>query len=80
MLTLDAIRAECAALGMSVDEEGATLALVSAETHCLTQVQFDAALRLHARRVKHLFTPANYTWKQRLGLACHFLFNPRRWR
>ena len=39
-----------------------------------TQAKFDAAMRHSMDHVKRLFTPSNYTWRQRLMLAAHFLF------
>ena len=41
----------------------------------LTQVQWDVLIREYAWRVKCMFTPPLYSWKQRLLLAAHFL-NP----
>lgn len=74
-----AIRAECMALGMPVDEEGLSLAQAEAAKEGLTQRQFDAALIMHARRLKFLFSPSSYDWKTRLALAWHFLVNPKGW-
>lgn len=39
-----------------------------------TQDQVDAAMRHHLQQVKWLFTPQNYPWLARMGLAWHFLF------
>lgn len=77
--SLQAVVAECETLGMPVDYEGAVLASVEAKRHGLTQAQFDAALVMHARRVKFLFSPRSYDWKTRLALAWHFLANPKGW-
>jgi hypothetical protein len=79
-LNLNHARAVCAEIGLPFDEEGAADALAGAELVGLTQGQFDAAMDLHARRVKHLFTPTAYGWRERVAIAFHFLFNPRRWR
>ncbi len=64
----------CAQLGMLVDEPGLAMADAEAAQFGLTQEQFDAGLRLHARRMKFFFTPSNYTFGQRIGLALYFLF------
>lgn len=39
-----------------------------------TQAQVDAAMRHHLWQVKWLFTPSNYGWKGRIGIALMFLF------
>lgn len=39
-----------------------------------TQEQVDVAMRHHLWQVKWLFTPSNYKWYQRLGIAFLFLF------
>lgn len=39
-----------------------------------SQRQVNIAMRLHAWRVKHLFNPAIYGFKDRVKLALHFLF------
>jgi hypothetical protein len=63
----------CLKIGLMWDEAGAKLADQVSAAAGLTQSQFTEALKLHAERVKHLFTPANYPWKARLFLAAYFL-------
>ena len=75
----DAIRAHCELLALPVDEEGLGMAAMLAQAQGLTQAQFDAALMLHANRMKFLFSPKSYDWRTRLALAWHFLFNPKGW-
>ena len=41
----------------------------------ITQDQFDLMIREYAWRVKCMFTPSQYSWLARIGLAIHFL-NP----
>lgn len=52
--------------------------LIDADTEAylldFTQVQVDAAMRHHLWQTKFLFDPKTYNWKQRIGLALHFLF------
>ena len=73
------IRETCRELGMPVDEEGLKQARRTAVIVGLTQEQFDAALNMHAYRMKFLFSPKSYDWRTRLALAWHFLFNPKGW-
>lgn len=63
----------CKSLGMGFDEAGMKLADDVAKKAGLTQAQFDEAIKLHATRVKFLFTPSNYGWKGRFAIAAYFL-------
>lgn len=42
--------------------------------HGFTQEQVDIAMRHHLWQVKWLFTPKNYGFIQRIGIALYFLF------
>lgn len=43
-------------------------------TLAFTQKQVDAAMRHHIWQIRWVFTPQNYSWLSRIGLALHFLF------
>lgn len=42
-----------------------------------TQAQVDMACQHHLIHLSHVLNPKIYTWKQRLGLAAHYIFNTR---
>lgn len=67
----------CASLGMGFDEDGAVQADKLSFTHGLSQDAFNAAMYLYADKVLWAFSPSTYTFCQRLGLAFHFIYNPR---
>ncbi len=41
----------------------------------LSQDSFDAAMQLHISEVARLFSPKNYTFRQRVRIALFFLLN-----
>lgn len=43
----------------------------------LTQDQADAMLAMYGRNVAHLFNPKIWNWRQRIALACLFLFGTK---
>lgn len=68
-------RAHCAQAGMTFIE--ALLPQTDAEftrAH-MTQTQVDIAMDLHIWALRYIFTPKNYSFWQRIGLALHFLFS-----
>lgn len=44
----------------------------------LTQAQVDIVMDAHIWAVRYLFSPGSYSWLQRIALALHFLFGPKR--
>lgn len=49
-----------------------------AKAHNFTQAQVDIAVQCHLAQVEHLFTPANYTWSQRMCLVLWFIFGRKK--
>lgn len=43
-----------------------------------TQKQVDAAFELHIWAIEYIFTPQNYSFWQRIGLAIYFLFGKKK--
>lgn len=68
----------CAYIGLAWDDGFVGIADAHFAAVELTQDQVDNLLCVHAWHVKHLFTPANYSWRQRLGLALYWLFGGSR--
>lgn len=64
----------CKSKGLIYDERQAAKADQALSEANLTQPQFDAALGAHIDAVAHLFTPSNYSFKQRFLIAVFFLF------
>lgn len=71
------IRDFCAEHNMLVDEDGLTLLQTKATKHKITQAAFDDIGIEYANRVMWLFSPKAYSWKARILLAMHFIFNPK---
>lgn len=68
-------RKECADRGMAFDEQIIPqVDLKFTEAH-LTQAQVDAVLHVHIFAVARLFTPRNYGYLGRIGIALFFLFS-----
>lgn len=49
-----------------------------AYAHGFSQAQVDICIHHHLVQVNHLFSVKTYTLKQRIGLACHFLFGRKK--
>lgn len=64
----------CQACGLVFDERTLPLADETFYRAGLTQSQVTQLMNLHIQVTAYAFTPSNYTWKQRLALAFHFLF------
>ena len=64
----------CESLGLIwLGEEWVRNADEEAWIEGFTQSQVDAAMRHHLVQVKFLFTPRNYSFRQRLAIAFYFL-------
>jgi hypothetical protein len=70
----DNARNTCKKEGMAFDERIIAQVDDYFKLHSFTQQQVDAAIACHIWAVKNIFTPKNYTTKQRILLALHFLF------
>lgn len=70
----DEARAYCEGLGLRFDE--ATIPMVDEKLAelGLTQREVTGVVQLHAWIIGYRFNPGTYTWRQRIALACHFLF------
>ncbi len=65
----------CDSINMLWDAEFAARADALVYDEGLTQDQWDLLIREHAWRIKWLFSPRNYSWRDRLAIALFFL-NP----
>lgn len=72
-----AAQAYCESLGMVWRPDWLSVTDAHFARDGLTQAQVDGCLRLYCWNVKYLFTPTNYTLRQRLALAWHFVFGGR---
>lgn len=72
-------KAFCAECGLIWAEDWVPTADVEFQKAGLTQDQVDAMMRNYIWRMKYVFSPSTYSWKQRLGLALHFIVNLKRW-
>lgn len=74
MFDLSEARTWCEAKGLGWDEVEAKRAETLFLALGLTNEQANRLVTHHAWRVAWLFNPAAYSWRQRFGLALHFLF------
>ena len=70
----DKPRKYCEQMGTVCDERFIPTVDKSFTELNLTQDQVDGAMRVHIWVVINIFSPNQYSWKQRIGLAWHFLF------
>jgi hypothetical protein len=71
---LSAVRAECEAKGLQWSDEFEQAACAVFQSEGLSQPAVERTARLHLDYVCWLFSPQTYDFRQRLGLAWHFLF------
>ena len=65
----------CESIGLAwLGDDFVRLADADAHRLGMTQEQVEKAMRHHLWQVRWLFTPKNYSMRQRIGLALMFLF------
>jgi len=72
------LEAYCTIAGLVWNEGNWQYVLPIIIKHELTHVQAVEAVKAHITLVAHLFNPKAYSWKGRLMIAGHFLFNFKR--